>query len=248
MSPERRARRLLGKAVHAYDLIGDGDRIAVAVSGGKDSLLLVRLLKECLRYAPVEFRLKAVHVDPGFDGETASRVKDFLESEGIDHEVLSTDYGVRAHDPKNRQNPCFACSRWRRGALFREARRTGCRKIALGHNQDDFIETFLVNVFYSGQVAAMLPRQPFFQGGLEVIRPLALMPSDLVERAARKLGLPVIENPCPSASRSQRTRMRRRLEALYRENPKVRGNLFRAMSNVRPEYLPPPFIQGKSKP
>ena len=237
-SVEREVRRLLGKGIHQYQLIEDGDRIAVAVSGGKDSLLLLWLLREQLRWAPVRYELTAVHVDPGFDTESAAQLETFLQKEDFAYEIVRTDYGPRSHRPENRENPCFLCSRLRRNTLFRKAQEHGCRKIAFGHNQDDFIETFLINIFYSAQVAGMMPKQPFFGGEITVIRPLVLVAAAKVNRLCKRLGLPVISNPCPSAQRSKRQEVRTLLETLYGGNSKIRGNIFHAMSNVNLDYLP----------
>ena len=160
---DREVRRLLGKGIHHYGLIENGDRIAVAVSGGKDSMLLLWLLRERLRRVPISYELVAVHVDPGFDTETADRLEAFFKREGFRYEIIRTDYGPRAHGPENRENPCFLCARLRRSALFKKARELGCRKIALGHNQDDMIETFFINICYGAQVAGMLPQAGVFR-------------------------------------------------------------------------------------
>ncbi len=238
---DQEVRRLVGKAIHGYRLIENGDRIAVAVSGGKDSMLLLWLLRERLRRIPGHYDLVAVHVDPGFDPPSADVLETYFQREGFAHAVLRTDHGPRAHGPENRENPCFLCARLRRSALFQKARELGCSKIALGHNQDDLIETFFINICYGAQVGGMVPRQRFFGGAITVIRPLALVPSSKVERLRERLGLPVVSNPCPSASRNKRHDVRLLLEELYRNNRKVRGNIYHAMSHVNLEYLPPPL-------
>jgi tRNA 2-thiocytidine biosynthesis protein TtcA len=238
---DQELRRLMGKAIHHYDLIADGDRIVVAVSGGKDSLVLLWLLRERLRRAPIHYDLVAVHIDLGFDPQPALELEEFFRSEGFAFRILATDYGRRAHGPENRENPCFWCARLRRTALFKTAQELRCNKIAFGHNQDDFIETFFINICYGGQVSTMIPRQPFFGGELTVIRPLALVAAGKVERMRDRLGLPHIVNPCPSARTNKREEMRTLLETLYHHNRKVRGNIFHAMSHVNLDYLPPPL-------
>lgn len=245
---EHEVRRLMGKAIHHYELIQDNDRIAVAVSGGKDSLLLLWLLRERLKRVPIHYDLVAVHVDPGFDTEGADRLEAFFRKEGFPYEILRTDHGLRAHSPENRENPCFLCARLRRTSLFKAAHALGCGKIAFGHNQDDFIETFFINICYGAQVAGILPKQPFFGGEVEIIRPMALIPAAKVLRLCQRLGLAVIPNCCPSAQKNKRQEMRTILESLCRKNPKVRGNIFHAMSHVNLEYLPPPLRPGKTKP
>lgn len=238
---DREVRRLLGKAIHNYGLIANGDRIAVAVSGGKDSVLLLWLLRERLKRIPGHYDLVAIHVDPGFDPPSADALEAFFQREGFAYAVERTDFGLRAHGPENRENPCFLCARLRRAALFRKARELGCSKIALGHNQDDLIETFFINICYAAQVAAMVPKQAFFGGEMTVIRPLALVPAAKVERLRERLNLPLIPNPCPSAGRNKRQEVRLMLESLYLGNRKVRGNIFHAMSHVNLDYLPPPL-------
>jgi tRNA 2-thiocytidine biosynthesis protein TtcA len=238
---DQEVRRLLGKAIHHYDLIADGDRIVVAVSGGKDSLLLLWLLRERLVRIPIHYELLAVHIDLGFDPEPAARLESFFRKEGFSFRIITTDYGLRAHSSENRENPCFWCARLRRTALFKVAQQLGCRKIAFGHNQDDFIETFFLNICYSGQVAGMVPRQTFFSGEIVVIRPLALVAATKVEKLSARLGLPVVQNPCPSSQLNKRQELRTFLETLYRRNRKVRSNIFHAMSHVNSEYLPPPL-------
>lgn len=238
---DQEVRRLLGKALHHYGLIENGDRIVVAVSGGKDSMLLLWLLRERLRRVPIDYELVAVHVDPGFNPDSAVALEAFLRREGFRYEVIKTDHGPRAHSSENRENPCFLCARLRRTSLFKKAQELGCRKIAFGHNQDDFIETFFINICYGAQVAGMMPKQEFFGGEMTVIRPLALVPAAKVERLARRLELPIVSDCCPSKASNKRQRIRSLLTELYRGNSKVRGNIFHAMSHVNPEYLPPPI-------
>ncbi|MFZ0945702.1 MAG: ATP-binding protein [Syntrophobacteraceae bacterium] len=243
---DQQVRRLLGKGIHHYGLIENSDRIVVGVSGGKDSMLLLWLLRERLRRVPVSYELIAVHVDPGFDRESADRLEAFFKQEGFRYEIIRTDHGPRAHGPENRENPCFLCARLRRSVLFRKALELGCPKIALGHNQDDIIETFFMNICYGAQVAAMMPKQEFFGGEITVIRPLALVPAQSILRVGKNLGLPILPTNCPSAAKSQRAEIRNMLEGLFRKNLKVRGNIYHAMSNVNLEYLPKGLpVRGK---
>ncbi len=236
---DQEVRRLLGKAINHYGLIQAEEEIAVAVSGGKDSMLLLWLLRERLRRIPIKYGLTAVHVDPGFDSETADRLESYFVREGFRYEIIRTDFGLRAHGPQNRENPCFLCSRLRRATLFKKARELGCTKIALGHNQDDLIETFFINICYGAQVAGIVPRQEFFGGEITVIRPLALISAASIARMCKRLEIPVLPSQCPSADRNKRSEIRGILEGIYKKNPKVRGNIYHAMSNVNLEYLPP---------
>lgn len=241
MSYLRRAvNRLVGQAIHRYGLLAHGDRIAVAVSGGADSILTLWFLREWQRKAPISLELLPIHLDMGF-GADYQRLLRFLQGFGLGYHFEETGYGPYAHSPANRKNsPCFLCSMLRRKRLFQLAHRLGCNKIALGHNQDDIIETFFMNVIYSGEVSTMLPRQEMFKGLITIIRPLALVESAQVRRLVAELGLPVVENPCPSGSATRRSEVRRLLQEIYRSNRKARGNIMHALSNVRTEYLFPP--------
>jgi tRNA 2-thiocytidine biosynthesis protein TtcA len=235
---EKKVRRLVGRAVERYDLIHADDRILVALSGGVDSTSLLWLLHNRLNRIPIAYKLFAVHVDLGFEGEHYSSVQKWVESLKVPHRILDSEFGPRAHSSENRENPCFLCSRLRRTALFREAQRLDCNKIAFGHNLDDLIETFLINIFYGSQVSTMLPRQPFFGGDITVIRPLSLLDSATVRRFHRSRGFPSAVNPCPSKNTGKRQEIRQILQGLYRKNRKIRGNILSAMHNVNLEYLP----------
>jgi len=235
---DQEVRRLLGKGIHHYELIENRDKIAVGVSGGKDSMLLLWLLRERLRRVPISYELTAVYVDPGFDTESGEQLETFFREQGFRYEIIRTDHGPRAHGPENRENPCFLCARLRRSVLFNKARELGCSKIALGHNQDDMIETFLINICYGAQVAGMMPKQEFFGGQITVIRPFALVPAQSILRMGKNLGLPIVQAKCPSAAKNQRAEIHTMLESLFRKNSKVRGNIYHAMSNINFEYLP----------
>jgi tRNA 2-thiocytidine biosynthesis protein TtcA len=229
--------RALGKAVHDYGMIRDGDRILVGLSGGADSLTLLWLLAERRRRVPVRYELRAAYVDLGF-GDAAGRVLEpFCDALEVPFHEAVTDYGPLSHSPVNRENPCFLCARLRRKSLLLIAEETGCGTLALGHNKDDLIETLFLNICYAGEIGTMMPAQSFFKGRFTVIRPLAYAEKERIRRFAAGRNLPVVANPCPSSGSSSRDRIGRLLAELYRENPKIRGNIFRAMRHVRPEHL-----------
>jgi len=218
-------------------MIEDGDRILVALSGGSDSLTLLWILSERLPRIPIHYELIAVHIDPGFDGGFSGPLAAYCREKGYRYRIESTDYGVRGHSPENRENPCFLCARLRRKRLFEVAEELGCRKIALGHNKDDLIETLFLNIFYAGEVSTMLPSQPFFRGEFTIIRPLALVEKDIINRFAKKEELPGFVNPCPSAGTTKRQDIREMLQEFYRSNRKIKGNIFRALRHVNTDYL-----------
>jgi len=230
-------KRLMGKAIHTHQMIHDGDHLLVAVSGGKDSLSLLWLLRERIKRIPIHYRITAVHVDPGFGTDSAAQMTTFFSAHGFDYRVLKTQIGPQAHGPDNRENPCFLCSRLRRKLLFELAGEMGCNRIAFGHHKDDIIETFFLNVCYSASISTMLPVQEFFGGEITGIRPLYLIDEDLIRRYASAMGWEQIKLGCPSAGASKREEIRQMLQGLYRSNRKIKGNIFHALQNVNPDYL-----------
>ena len=227
----------MGKALHRYGMIADGDRILVGLSGGPDSMTLLWVLRDRLRRVPVHYELHAVYIDPGFEGGFGEQLACYCREAGWPLTVQRTDDGLVAHSEENRENPCFLCSLRRRRRLFELADELGCAKIALGHNRDDVVETFFMNMCYAGEISTMRPCQDFFNGRFTVIRPLAYTEAHVIRRFARERGFPRFENPCPSAGNSKRRQIRDWLQQQYRTNRKIRGNIFRALHNVRQDYL-----------
>src|SRR5512136_767202 len=228
---EKEIRSLMGKAIHRYGLIQEGDRILVGVSGGKDSLTLLTLLSERAKRVPIHYELLAVHVDLGFESSGADMLKEFFEAKKIAYHIESTRIAELANGPDNRENPCFLCSWERRKRVFSLAARFGCNKVAFGHHKDDIIETLLLNIFYSAEISTMLPVQPLFNGKITLIRPLAFLEERKIERFAKEMGLPHFPCGCPASRRSKRREVKEWIRALEKENPRVKGNIFRALSN-----------------
>ena len=218
-------------------MISDGDRILVGLSGGKDSLTLLWLLAERRGRVPVKYELFPVYIDPGFESGFSEEIVDYCRNAGLPLRIEQTDYGILSHSSINRENPCFLCSRLRRKRLFKIAEELGCTKLALGHNQDDIIETLLLNMCCAGQISTMSPCQPFFDKRLYIIRPLAFAGEDIIKRFAAENGFPDFTNPCPSANISKRREIKVLLKQLYVSSKNARGNIFRAMSHVKMEYL-----------
>jgi tRNA 2-thiocytidine biosynthesis protein TtcA len=233
----KKLNRAMSKAIHCYDMISAKDRILVAVSGGKDSLTLLWMLEERLRRIPITYDLYPVHVDPGFDRDFSRKLADYCNDLHLNLRVEHTDFGIAAHSSENRENPCFLCALRRRKRLFEIADELGCNKVALGHNKDDIIETVFINMFYAGEISTMVPAQPFFNGRFTVIRPLAFADEKLIRRFGEERNFPNLENPCPSAFMSRRSDVKNLLSGLYKTNKKIKGNIFRSLSHVKPEYL-----------
>jgi len=223
--------------LHRYDMISEGDRILVGLSGGKDSLTLMWILDEQRARIPIDYELFAVHIDPGFEKSFSDSLKSYCNKIGFKLRVERTDYGILAHGPQNRENPCFLCSRLRRKRLFEIADELGCNKLALGHNKDDIIETLFLNICYAGEISTMLPCQTFFQDRFTLIRPLAFIDGDTIRRFAKEQRFPEFTNPCPTAKISKRQEIKTMLQQLYQTNKKIKGNIFRAMSHVKTEHL-----------
>ncbi|MEZ0329174.1 MAG: ATP-binding protein [Dissulfuribacterales bacterium] len=235
---KKRVNHLVGQAIHQYGLLQDGDRILVAVSGGSDSLLLLWFLRHWLQKAPISYTIIPVYLDMGFQSQARRLLLDFFRKMGLSFHMEDTDYGILAHSAFNRgKSPCFLCSLWRRKRLFQLTAALGCNKLALGHNQDDLIETFFLNLCYAGEMSTMVPKQEMFQGRLTLIRPLALVSKDKIERMAMELCLPVSQNPCPSAGKTRREGIKSLLTNLYETDRRIRDNIFKGLSNVRKEYL-----------
>ena len=229
--------RAMGKALHRYQMISDGDRIIVGLSGGADSLTLMWMLNERLKRVPVSYELFAVYIDPGYEGGFGEPLECYGNKLGFSIRAEYTEYGIVAHSPENRENPCFLCSRLRRKRLFEIADELGCTKLALGHNKDDIIETLFMNICYAGEISTMVPSQSVFQEKFTIIRPLAFADEQLIRKFASDQKFPEFINPCPSADNSKRKEMKTFLQQLYRSNKKVKGNIFRAMSHVNSDYL-----------
>lgn len=229
--------RDVGKAIHHYDMISHKDRIVVGVSGGKDSLTLLWLLHERLSRIPVSYGLFPVYIDPGFPGGFSDDLREWVKRLGLTLRVEHTDYGIRAHSADNLENPCFLCARLRRKKIFDITGELGCNKIAFGHHKDDIIETFFLNICFSGMMATMRPVQPFFDNRFSIIRPLAFVDEHRIERFARKNDFPEFINPCPYGKISKRKEIKDLLGQLYQTNTKIKGNIFRSLSNINHDYL-----------
>ncbi len=195
------------------------------------------MLNERRARIPINYELFAVHIDPGFEKSFSKFLQGYCNEIGFPLRVERTDYGVLAHSSLNRENPCFLCSRLRRKRLFEIADELGCSKLALGHNKDDIIETLFLNMCYAGEISTMIPSMTFFKDRFTLIRPLAFVDEDIIGRFAKEQRFPEFVNPCPSAGVSKRQDIKAMLKGLYRTNKKIKGNLFRAMSHVKTEYL-----------
>ncbi|MEK6777869.1 MAG: ATP-binding protein [bacterium] len=246
MNLKQRIKRKMGEALFDYRMIDPGDRILVAVSGGKDSLSLLHLLKAHLARAPIHYTLIPVHVDLGTCRSKVDLLSGYFLSQGFSPRMVQTGIGYEICGAQDLpENCCFLCSRIRRKLLFETARDLGCRKVAFGHHMDDMIETCLINMFFAGNISTMMPRQELFNGDLVLIRPLAYCREEWILEYARQQGLPVSEEVCVEGGPgSRRRRIKEMLAQLERENPGLKTRLFHSLKNVRMEYMPGAFHGG----
>jgi len=239
MDAERRLLRAMGKTITDHHLVEDGDRILVAISGGKDSYGLLVLLRDLQRRAPISFDLVAVHLDQGHPGYDGAPLERWLAAEGVPYQILREDtYSIVTDKIPEGKTYCSLCSRLRRGVLYRAATEMGCNKIALGHHGDDALETLLLNLFFAGKLAAMPPRLVSDDGRHVVIRPLIrCAEADLAAFAAER-AFPILPcNLCGSQSEAQRRQMKALLSNLEKTNPTLRASMLAALGNVVPSHL-----------
>jgi tRNA 2-thiocytidine biosynthesis protein TtcA len=234
---EREIRRLVGKAIHRYRLIEDGDRILVALSGGKDSMVMLHVLHERRARVPINYELKVLTVDLGYEGVNFEALQKYLRNLGWDYIFKKTRIGPLAQSTFNRENPCFLCARLRRKVFFETAHEFGCNKVALGHNKDDIVETFLLNTFYGGEISTMIPHQALFGGTLSIIRPLALVEEDTIRAYADIRDFPEVQDGCPTRGTTRRGQIKYLLGELHKVDKRIKNNIFAALSNVKGEYL-----------
>lgn len=230
--PDKRLRHLGGRAIHQYGLIEDGDRIAVGVSGGKDSLVLIRFLAELRTRAPVKFDLGVIHLEPASGASDTlpvalGKMRAWLETLPLDFLHLEAAPEVPGLDSwrLGEPSPCWNCARLRRKRLFELCRLHRANRLALGHHLDDAIETLLMNIFHSGRLEGLAARQELFEGRLTIIRPLMLTPEELVLNLASDWDLPVLPKTCPADGRTTRQEVKELVASQVRGHPKIRGNL-----------------------
>lgn len=229
----------VGRAIADFGLIGEGDRVLVAVSGGKDSHTLLYLLRALQRRAPVRFELLAANLDQGHPGFPGHLLEQYFRDEGYDYRMLKEDtYSIVLEKTPPGKTQCAVCSRMRRGVLYNAAVELGCNKLALGHHRDDLIETLMLNLFFAGSLKSMPPLLRSDDGRNTVIRPLCYAPEEEIAAFAALKRFPIIPcDLCGSQENLQRKRMKRMVDELAREHPNVRSSILAAMGNVRPSHL-----------
>jgi len=229
-------RKKVGKAINRYGLISGGDRVAVAISGGKDSFVLLETLCERRRSIPIDYEICAVHIKVDtvpyeIDSEYFT---DLCCSLNVPFHCLNVSVDLE----NSRLSPCFLCARRRRRELFTFAAEQRCNRIAFGHHMDDVIETLFLNMAFQGAISTMPPKLSMFDGEFDIIRPLVLLNTYEVGRYSRERGFPGQKKECPYGNDSKRAEIRNMLHQMFRLNKKARHNIFHSMSNVHTGYLP----------
>ena len=237
---EARIAKKVTKAITEYNLIEDGDRVMVGLSGGKDSWALLQILDILRQRAPISFSLIGVTVDSGYDGYRHDLISSTCEARGWEYRIVHTEIGDVMEDLlASDATPCSLCARLRRGVLYRLANEVGATKIALGHHLDDFIETLLLNLFFAGALKAMPARLVSDNGEHVVVRPLVGVTESEARQYAKERSLPIISCCCPACGdlSLQRQRVKRLILDLEREHAGVKQSMLKALGNVMPRHL-----------
>ena len=227
-----RSRRLLSflrRAVDDYEMIKDGDKIAVGISGGKDSMALVCILNELRRFYPEKFEIVAITVDTGFKGMDFTPLMDFFAEMGIEYVVEKTNIAEVVFNIRKESNPCSLCAKLRRGSLNTALTERGISKIALGHHYDDAVETLMMNLLFEGRIGCFQPVTFLDRTGVTQIRPLLYCHEDEIQRIANREKLPIVHNTCPIDGHSRRQEVKELLASMEKTYPDLKQKIFGAM-------------------
>lgn len=226
---------LVRKAVDDYHMIADGDRIAVGVSGGKDSLALLYTLKALSRFYPHAFDVCAITVDLGFDGQDFAQIQQFCDMLSVPFTIVPTQIAHIVFEERQEDNPCALCSKMRKGALNHHALKLGCTKIAYAHHKDDVVETMLLSLLYEGRLETFWPVTHLEQTGLTLIRPMLYVKEADVKGFVNRYQLPVAKSPCPADGHTKREEMKQLLKDLNHQYPNARERIFHGIAHSHME-------------
>ena len=222
---------LMRNAIDKYNMIENGDKIAVAVSGGKDSVVLLAGMAGLKRFYPKQFELVAITLDPCFNSKETdySRIEELCGRLNVPYHIKRTDLGDVIFREREEKNPCSLCARMRRGILHDTAKEYGCNKIALGHHMDDAVETFIMNLFMGGQIGSFSPVSYLSRKDLYMIRPMILAEERIVENVLKRNNLPVVKSECPVDGITERQNTKELLKELEEKYPALRQKIIGAM-------------------
>ena len=221
---------LMRKAIVQYDMLQDGDKVCVGVSGGKDSVALTLALAQLQKYIDIKFDLVAVTLDPQFYSKPTdySRLEELFRERGIEYVIKRTDIGPIIFDQRKEENPCSLCARMRRGALHDVAKELGCNKIALGHHLDDAIETFYMNLWNEGRIGTFSPVTYLSRKDVTMIRPMALAVESDVVAAVNQMKMPIVKSACPADGVTNRQNMKDFITEKCKTDPSFRAKSLNA--------------------
>ena len=219
------------RACEDFHLIEDGDIVAVGVSGGKDSLLLLYALSLYRKFAPQRFELKGLTLTMGLEPFDTSKVAALCEKLGVEYIVRPTEIGRIIFEERHEKNPCSLCAKMRRGALNDLAKECGCNKVALGHHRDDALETLLLCLLHEGRIHTFHPKSYLSKADLTVIRPMVYLPEKHIIHVVREMQMPIIPSPCPANGATEREEMKYLLDSLCKLYPNAREMMLSALQN-----------------
>lgn len=219
------------RAIDDYHMIEEGDKIAVGISGGKDSLTLLYALHGLMRFYPKAFTIHAVTVDLGFENLNLDKIKALCEELGVEYTIVKTDIAKVIFEDRKEANPCALCAKMRKGALNNAIKAAGCNKVAYAHHKDDVVETMLLSLIYEGRFHTFAPVTYLDRTELTVIRPLMYMNESDVIGFVNKYDVPVVKSPCPADGYTRREYVKELLRRLNQENPGVKERMFTAIQN-----------------
>ena len=223
---------IVRRAVDDYGMISENDRIAVGVSGGKDSMLLLVALKYLQGYYPKPFELEAITIELGFEGMDFTPVRRMCDELFIPYTCLKTDIKEIVFDVRQEDNPCSLCAKMRRGALNDAITSKGITKLALGHHFDDAVETFMMSLLFEGRISCFRPVTFLDRSGVTQIRPLIYAGEQKISNVAEALHLPIVENPCPMDRTSKRYEIKQLLQNMCSDYPDMKSKVFGAMQRM----------------
>lgn len=219
------------QAIDDYQMIASGDRIAIGISGGKDSLTLLYALAGLRKFYPEKFELVALTVDLGFPGFDLTAIRQLCEELEVEYHIVKTKIGQIVFEERKESSPCALCAKMRKGALNDYAKQLSCDKIAYAHHMDDIIETMFLSMFYEGRFYSFAPVTHLDRSDLTVIRPLMYVPEANVIGFLHKQNLPLVKNPCPADGETKREYIKQLVRTLNRENPGIKKRIFHAICN-----------------
>ncbi len=223
---------LMRQAIQKYDMISEGDKILVAVSGGKDSMVMLEGLHILKKFYPKEFDIGVICVDSGFDGSNFDIIKNFCESKNINCHIEKTVIKEVVFEEMKEQNPCSLCSRMRRAALCNYAEKNNFNKLSLGHNRDDANETFIMNLMGNGKLECFEPKTSYDDRAITIIRPMIFVPEGLIYSSCRRNNIPVMKKICPVDGKTKRENTKQMIEIISRNHPGFKDNIFSAIQSL----------------